>query len=103
MITAPCYSGNSGSPIVDKNGDIVGIYTFVMVKNYTVTGVLTGVDVNLECFGGGANLNTLQSTIQVLLNSVNNKSKKYIGLPFLFLILLLYTIVTICLHILIKV
>ncbi len=76
LVNIPAYSGNSGSPIVDKNGDIVGIYTFGFTKNYN------GTKVNLECLGGGANLDTLKSTIPVLTTSQNNKSKKYIGVSF---------------------
>ena len=68
LITAPGIGGNSGSPILNKNGDIIGIFTF-------------GFN-NLETLGGGANLWTLQKSLKKLLNYENNRDKKYLGIHY---------------------
>ena len=52
FINAPGIGGNSGSAILNADGDIVGIYTF----GYT----------NMETFGGGSNLWTLQKVLEKL-------------------------------------
>lgn len=66
-ISAPGYEGNSGSPIVNKDGYIIGIYTF---------GIST-------VLAGGANLEVLRNTLPVLASfpaSGRNIMKKYLGL-----------------------
>ena len=74
FVTCPGMGGNSGGPIVDEAGGVVGIYTF-------------GVG---ESFGGGSNKGTLQQTLSVLKARRNNRQKRYLGLdwlvpsPFLF-------------------
>lgn len=52
FLNAPGIGGNSGSAILNTDGDIVGIYTF----GYT----------DYETFGGGANLWTLQKALEKL-------------------------------------
>ena len=66
-INAPGIGGNSGGPIVNKNGDVIGIYTF-------------GLGEGLECYGGGSNQSVLSSTLPVLKQNTDNKSKLYLGL-----------------------
>jgi len=66
FINAPGIGGNSGGPIVNKNGDVIGIYTFGRT--------------NQECFGGGSNQSVLASTLPVLKQNTDNKSKLYLGL-----------------------
>lgn len=66
-INAPGIGGNSGGPIVNKNGDVIGIYTF-------------GLGEGVECFGGGSNQSVLSSTLPVLKQNSDNKSKLYLGL-----------------------
>jgi len=66
-ISAPGYAGNSGSPIVNKDGYVIGIYTF-------------GID---NVFAGGANLEVLRNTLPILASfpdSGRNIMKKYLGL-----------------------
>ena len=66
FINAPGIGGNSGGPIVNKNGDVIGIYTFGRT--------------NQECYGGGSNQSVLSSTLPVLKQNTDNKSKLYLGL-----------------------
>ena len=63
------YSGNSGSPIVNANNQIVGIYTFGFK--------------NTDQLGGGSNLDVLKVSINYMLtNRSNYISKNYIGLGY---------------------
>jgi hypothetical protein len=59
--------GNSGGPIVNIFGDVIGIYTF-------------GLGGDIESFGGGSNRVTLLNTLSVLKTLQDNKSKLYLGL-----------------------
>lgn len=67
FINAPCIGGNLGGPIINKSGDIIGIYTF---------SALGGI----ECFGGGSNQEVLKFTLSELKKEIDNKSKLYLGL-----------------------
>ncbi len=67
FISASGIGGNSGSAILDNNGDIVGIFTFA----YTA----------YETFGGGANLATINKVlINHSLGTPRNLTKKFIGI-----------------------
>jgi S1-C subfamily serine protease len=69
FVTAPGIGGNSGSPIVDIHGAIIGIFTFGMSSN--------------ETLGGGANWDTLTAVLPQLLTDQDNRStKKYIGVKY---------------------
>ena len=59
--------GNSGSPILNINGKIIGLFLFGIVGS--------------ETLNGGANLDTLRRSLQVLRIGIDNKPEKlYLGL-----------------------
>lgn len=64
-VDASTASGNSGSPILNRDGDIIGMLT------YGITGTTT--------FGGGPNLVSLRCSLSVLSQLRHNKEKKFIG------------------------
>lgn len=67
LISAPGMGGNSGGPIINIQGKVIGIYTF-------------GLTGGFECFGGGSNKDVLKKTLNVLKSNQNNKTKRYLGL-----------------------
>ena len=66
FVNAPGIGGNSGGPIVNTNGDVIGIYTFGLGS--------------YECFGGGSNQSVLSSTLPILKQNTDNKIKLFLGL-----------------------
>ena len=66
FVNAPGIGGNSGGPIVNIHGNVIGIYTFGRSGT--------------ECFGGGSNQSVLASTIPILKQNIDNKSKLFLGL-----------------------
>jgi hypothetical protein len=66
LVNAPGIGGNSGGPILDKNGNVIGIYSFGFS--------------NLECFGGGSNKDVLEKTLIELKKGIDNRTKLYLGL-----------------------
>ena len=65
FISSSGIGGNSGSAILDNNGDIVGMFTFAYTEN--------------ETFGGGANWDTIKSSL-TMLNNGRNTTKKFVGI-----------------------
>ena len=71
FVSSPGINGNSGSPIIDIEGNIVGIFTFGLTFQ--------------ETLGGGSNLNTLQQVLPILAGfpaSCRNTLKKYLGFKY---------------------
>jgi S1-C subfamily serine protease len=66
FVSAPGIGGNSGGPILNENGNVIGLYTF----GYN----------NTETFGGGINKYELQKSLSILKTLVNNKTKRYLGI-----------------------
>jgi len=65
FISAPSSSGNSGGPIVDVNGEVIGMHTFSF-NDY-------------ESFCGGPNQMVLSKSLSVLTGGNDYKSKLYLG------------------------
>lgn len=65
-IDAPTVGGNSGSPIMNTDGEIIGMLTY-------------GQD-GASTLGGGPNLSSLKKSLSVLSTFKNNNIKRYIGL-----------------------
>lgn len=64
-INAPGIAGNSGSPILNVKGNIIGLYVFGVV--------------NQETFNGGPNVDTLRQSLAHLKTFSDFKQKKYLG------------------------
>jgi S1-C subfamily serine protease len=65
-VSCPTFSGNSGSPILNSKGDIIGL--LVYGQN------------DIETLSGGPNLETLKKSLEILTTFQLNKVKKYLGL-----------------------
>ena len=65
-INAPGTGGNSGSPIVNIHGEIIGLFTFGVSDH--------------ETFNGGPNLDTLKSSLLALSRQEDYRSKYYLGI-----------------------
>jgi S1-C subfamily serine protease len=65
LVTCPGMGGNSGGPIVDSRGDVIGIYTFGLGS---------------EALGGGSNVATIRRSLAVLRTMRHYRQKRYLGL-----------------------
>lgn len=79
LIDTPGFSGNSGSPILDCNGCIIGLYTYGYSQDVKDDDTNIGT-VGSETLSGGTNLCTLKKSLSVLCEGENNKKKKFLGL-----------------------
>ncbi len=67
LITSPAYQGNSGSPIVNAKGDVVGLLTFVYYsKEQTYEGI-----------GGGPEKDIVDHVVNKIIEGDKSKSSKY--------------------------
>lgn len=65
LITSPAYQGNSGSPIVNVNGEVIGLLTFVYYAN----------DQTFESIGGGPTASIVSFVVQRLIDADKRKIK----------------------------
>ena len=65
LITSPAYQGNSGSPIVDVNGNVIGLLTFVYYAN----------EQTFESIGGGPTASTVNLVSERLIEADQKKVK----------------------------
>jgi serine protease Do len=65
LITSPAYQGNSGSPIVNANGDVIGLLTFVYYAN----------EQTFESIGGGPTSSIVSYVTQRLIEADKKKLK----------------------------
>ena len=65
LVTCPGMGGNSGGPIVDTKGGVIGIYTFGL---------------GAEAFGGGSNVGTIRRSLLALKTMRHYRQKRYLGL-----------------------
>ena len=67
LITSPAYQGNSGSPIVNVNGDVIGLLTFVYFAN----------EQTFESIGGGPSSSIVSHVAKRLIDAdrmkINNE------------------------------
>jgi len=67
LITSPAYQGNSGSPIVNSKGDVVGLLTFVYYsKEQTYEGI-----------GGGPSNEIVEHVVQKIVEGDKTKTKYF--------------------------
>jgi S1-C subfamily serine protease len=65
LITSPAYQGNSGSPIVNVNGEVIGLLTFVYYAN----------EQTFESIGGGPTSSIVSFVAQRLIDADKKKLK----------------------------
>lgn len=67
LVDAPAFAGNSGSPIINQSGNVIGIYTFGFVGT--------------ESFGGGPSQVVAQPVAEIMMTSRQDYSaKRYLGI-----------------------
>ena len=66
FVNAPGISGNSGGPIVNPDGHVIGVFTFGRS--------------GMECYGGGSSYQVLKKTLPILKQNMDNKTKLYLGM-----------------------
>ena len=81
QISAPISPGNSGGPVVDENGDVVGVATFTITEGQNINFAVP-VKYLKELFNNQKSQVSLSSLVHIKVSSKTQSSKDFGGISF---------------------